>query len=199
MKEIGQTPDPEKLYVRKLRFPSHERTCIKDITTPLNQVLAEFGRQSGINSGEWKLSSLHTSAGLLICETQEPGLLQDMIDNSLKLIPEDRNGTWLDGGGYEYPTSDYLHDCMANPLRSPDEIDQDRNAGRHIRAGIFAHQTIEGIYQDDRVVLGKYQGIAFWEFDGRDGTGINPERTRTLLFTAKPAIMADTGITYINI
>jgi thiamine phosphate synthase YjbQ (UPF0047 family) len=69
---------------------------------------------------------------------------------------------------------------MDSPLRDPDEIDDDYNAGRHIRALMYSHQSVAVPIRDGKLELGKYQQVAAFEFDGRDGKGKNPIRNRTV-------------------
>jgi len=41
-------------------------------------------------------------------------------------------------------------------------------------------------FRKGKLLLGKYQQVAAFEFDGRDGTGVNPIRQRTMQIWIHP-------------
>lgn len=164
-------------YLKELSFDSPDQTYIKEITSEINNALGQVPEEQGLVV----VRSKHTTLGLIVNETTEPNLLTDITRFSRILVPEDQRATWVSAGDYQFPvTQEYLHACMDSPLRPPDEVDEDFNAGRHIRAMIFAQPYLSLPFRDRRIELGRYQGIAAFEFDGRNGEGINPLRQRVV-------------------
>ncbi len=162
-----------KTYLKEIRFPSTEHTYIKDITAEVNVTIKKLK----VDSGFIFVNSKHTTLGIIVNEIAEPNLLNDILDHTLHHIPEDRRSTRV-GKNYKHPTSDYTHRCQDNPLC--DEIDEDYNAASHIRAMLFSHPSVVVPIRDGKLELGKYQQVAIFEFDGRDGKGKNPIRQRTV-------------------
>lgn len=169
-----------KAYLKEIKFPSTVHTYIHDITDQVNDVVKQCGAQYGLVV----VNTKHTTLGVILNEIAEPNLLQDLIAHTLKHIPEDKRSTRVHSE-YEHPTTDYLHRCQDNPYC--DEIDEDYNAASHIRALLFSHPSITVPIQEGKIVLGKYQQVALFEFDGRDGTGKNPIRQRTVQIWVHPA------------
>ncbi|HYM65325.1 MAG TPA: YjbQ family protein [Candidatus Sulfotelmatobacter sp.] len=162
-----------KTYLKELKFPSTKHTYIKDITKDVNDAI----RKSKTENGFVIVNSKHTTLGILVNEIAEPNLLQDMLEHTLSHIPEDKRSTRVHKE-YKHPTKDYKHRCQDNPFC--DEIDEDYNAAAHIRAMTFSHASVSLPVRKGSVELGKYQQIAIFEHDGRDGTGKNPIRQRTV-------------------
>jgi thiamine phosphate synthase YjbQ (UPF0047 family) len=169
-----------KTYLKELKFPSTVRTYFMDITDKVNEAVA----QAGVEYGYVVVNTKHTTLGVIINEIAEPNLLQDILTHTLKHIPEDKRHTSvydpkLKGArsDYEHPTTDYTHRCQDNPLC--DEMDEDYNAAAHIRALTFSHPSVVIPIRNGKLELGKYQQVALFEFDGRDGSGKNPIRQRT--------------------
>lgn len=78
----------------------------------------------------------HTTAGCTINENADPDVVSDMLRQVARIVPEH---------------SDYRH--------------AEGNSDSHIKASFFgASQTI--LVQEGRLVLGRWQGIYFCEFDG---------------------------------
>lgn len=67
------------------------------------------------------------------------------------------------------------------------EIAEDYNAAAHIRALAFSHPSVVVPVRRGKLELGKYQQVAAFEFDGRDGKGKNPVRKRTIQIWICPA------------
>jgi thiamine phosphate synthase YjbQ (UPF0047 family) len=132
------------------------------------------------------VNSKHTTLGIIVNEALEPNLINDIVNHTKQLVHEDKRSTWCESGDYEHPLCDYKHCCMDNPLREPDEIDEDYNAGRHIRALLYSHPSVSIPFRDGKLELGKYQQVAIFEFDGRDGSGKNPIRQRTVQIWIHP-------------
>jgi secondary thiamine-phosphate synthase enzyme len=92
--------------------------------------------ESGVQSGLCHLFVPHTTAGILINENYDPALQKD-LDNFLKeLAPYDR---------------DYHHN--------------DGNCDAHLKAAVIGcSKTL--LLEGGRLVLGRWQGVYFCEFDG---------------------------------
>ena len=162
-----------KSFIKELKFPSKKATYIKDITEKVNHAI----KKSGVKQGFVIVNSLHTTMGIIVNEIAEPNLLRDMIEHSLKHIPEDKRSTRVHKK-YNYPTTDYMHRCQDNPFC--DEVDEDYNAASHIRALTFSRSSVTIPVSEGKLELGKYQQIAIFEHDGRDGKGKNPIRQRVV-------------------
>lgn len=169
-----------QIFLKELKFSSTNHTYLKDITDEVNKVVA----RSGAKNGFVIVNSKHTTLGVIVQEIAEPNLVQDILNHTLRHVPEDKRSTRINKE-YKHPTSDYLHRCQDNPFC--DEIDEDYNAGSHIRALIFSHSSVIVPLREGKLELGKYQQIAIFEFDGRDGKGKNPVRQRTVQIWVYPA------------
>jgi thiamine phosphate synthase YjbQ (UPF0047 family) len=159
-------------YFREIKFPSTKHTYFLDITGQVKDAI----KKSRLKNGFVLINSKHTTLGVVVQEIAEPNLLQDILKHTLAQVPEDKRSTRV-GKNYPHPTADYTHRCQDNPYC--DEIDIDYNAASHIRALTFSHASVSVPIQEGQLELGKYQQIALFEFDGRDGTGKNPVRSRT--------------------
>ena len=169
-----------KAFLKEFKFPSIEHTYIKDITQEVNEAIAKVKVKEGFVFANTK----HTTMGILINEIAEPNLLEDILHHTLHAIPEDKRSTRV-LRDYKHPTADYRHRCQDNPYC--DEIDEDYNAAAHIRALTFSHPSVVVPILNGKLELGKYQQIAVFEFDGRDGKGKNPIRQRTVQVWICPA------------
>lgn len=169
-----------KVYLKEIRFPSTKHTAFRNITNEVKEAVKKVGEKVGIVV----VSSKHTTMGVVVQEISEPNLLQDILDYSLKIVPEDKRSTKVTKE-YKYPTTDYVHRCQDNPFCN--EIDEDYNAASHIRALMYSHPSIVLPIREGELELGKYQEIAALEFDGRDGKGKNPVRQRTVQVWIFPA------------
>lgn len=168
-----------KTYLKELKFPSLIHTYLKDITPEINEAI----KKAKVVSGFVFINSKHTTLGVVINEVAEPNLLEDILSHTLKVIPEDKKSTRV-GKNYQHPTTDYKHRCQDNP--HCDEIDEDYNAASHIRSLLFAHPSVVLPVRSGKLELGKYQQVAIFEFDGRDGSGKNPIRHRTVQIWIHP-------------
>lgn len=162
-----------KVYLKEIKFESKKHTYFKDITEEVAKVL----KKAEVKNGFVLINSKHTTLGVVVQEIAEPHLLEDILNHTLCNIPEDRRSTRA-GKEYGYPTSDYLHRCQDNPFCN--EVDEDYNAASHIRAMTYSHPSVTVPIRGGKLELGKYQQIALMEFDGRDGSGKNPVRQRTV-------------------
>ncbi len=175
-----------EICVKNLYYPpSSDRTKIWDITPDVNSAIKQSGHEQGLAIAR----SNHTTLGLFVNEVAERNLLADIIRFSQQLVHEDVRGTWVsEGEPYKYQTSDeYAHACMDSPLRPPDEVDEDYNAARHLRAMLLSQPSVSLPFRQGELELGRYQQLAAFEFDGRDGTGRNPMRHRLVQVWLYPA------------
>lgn len=158
----------EKIYRRQLQFSSEEHTSITDITGEINDAI----KKANIENGLAIINTLHTTLGTGITELDEPKLIDDIINHFLTSIPEDERS--------EYQLSDvapvkYGHRCQDNPRC--DEVDIGYNAASHLRSLLFKKTDVR-IIREGRIELGKYEQVGVFEFDGRNGSGVNPIRQR---------------------
>lgn len=168
-----------KSYLKELKFDSTKHTYIKNVTEIVNQVIKKTKTKQGFAV----ISSKHTTLGIIVNEIAEPNLLEDFLQHSLFLVHEDKRSTRVHKD-YKHPTRDYKHRCQDNPYCN--EIDEDYNAAAHIRSLIFSHSSVTVPIRDGKLELGKYQEVAIFEFDGRDGKGKNPIRKRTVQIWINP-------------
>ncbi|WP_025270653.1 secondary thiamine-phosphate synthase enzyme YjbQ [Hippea sp. KM1] len=78
----------------------------------------------------------HTTAGITINEAYDPAVCEDMLDELVRLIPYSSNYKHLEG-----------------------------NADAHIQASLIGN-SVSVIIENGKLVLGRWQGIFFMEFDG---------------------------------
>ncbi|MBI2011208.1 YjbQ family protein [Candidatus Daviesbacteria bacterium] len=166
------------LYIKELHFESPNPSAIWDLTADVDAALKKSKAKHGILG----VHSKHTTLGMLVNELAETKLLDDILRFSRVLVPEDARSTWVVGQEppYPYPTLDFTHNCADSPLRPPTELDNDHNTGRHIRALIFANPTVWIPFKNGALELGRYQQVGIFEFDGRNGQGVNPLRERVV-------------------
>jgi len=116
-----------------------ERVELKSITGEI----AAFVEQSPIRDGIVHVSSLHTTAGLMLNEVQG-ALLSDMANLFEQIIPS---------SVYYKHNDPLLSDCDR------------RNADAHLRAVVVGHSVSIPII-DGRLKLGSWQNVLLAEFDG---------------------------------
>lgn len=166
-------------FLKELKFPSKTHTYIQDITQKINNLI----KRVGVKAGFALINSKHTTMGVIVHEIAEPNLLDDILHHSLRHVAEDKRSTRV-SKNYPHPTGDYLHRCQDNPYC--DEVDEDYNAGAHIRALLYSHPSVSVPIKAGKLDLGKYQQVALFEFDGRDGNGKNPIRQRVVQIWIHP-------------
>ena len=169
-----------KAFLKELKFDSTKPTYLLDITEDINRAIKKTSTRQGFVF----VNTKHTTLGIVINEMAEPNLLNDILHHTLQSIAEDRRSTRV-SKNYKYPVTDYKHRCQDNPYCN--EIDDDYNAAAHIRSLIFSHPSVVIPILNGKLELGKYQQVAVFEFDGRDGSGKNPARTRTIQIWVCPA------------
>jgi len=108
------------------------RTELKNIT----REVARLVKESGVENGACQLYVPHTTAGILINESDDPDVARDIGDALDRLIP--RN-------------ADYKH--------------YEGNADSHIKAALVGSSQLVPI-EGGKLGLGRWQGIFFCEFDG---------------------------------
>ena len=169
-----------RAFLKEIKFESKKHTYFLDITEKINKAI----RKVSIKQGFVFVNAKHTTLGIVINEIAEPNLLEDILNHTLHSIPEDKRSSRV-SSDYKRPTTDYHHRCQDNPYC--DEVDEDYNAAAHIRALTFSHPSVVVPILNGKLELGKYQQVAAFEFDGRDGSGKNPVRNRTIQVWICPA------------
>ena len=120
-------------------FNTTERVELRSIT----KEIAAFVEQTPIREGIVQISSLHTTAGLMLNETQG-ALLSDMTVMFEQIIPR---------GVYYKHNDPLLSDCDR------------KNADAHLRAVVVGHSVSIPI-NEGKLKLGTWQNILLAEFDG---------------------------------
>jgi secondary thiamine-phosphate synthase enzyme len=92
--------------------------------------------ESGVQSGMCHLYTPHTTAAILINENDDPALQRDLDEFLKKLAP---------------PGRDYHHN--------------DGNCDAHLKAAVVGCSK-SLLIENGRLILGRWQGIFFCEFDG---------------------------------
>ena len=169
-----------RAFLKEIKFESKKPTYFLDITEKINKAI----KKVSVKQGFVFVNARHTTLGIVINEIAEPNLLEDILNHTLHSIPEDKRSTRV-SSNYKRPTTDYHHRCQDNPYC--DEMDEDYNAAAHIRALTFSHPSVVVPILNGKLELGKYQQVAAFEFDGRDGSGKNPVRNRTIQVWICPA------------
>ncbi|MGH9326244.1 MAG: secondary thiamine-phosphate synthase enzyme YjbQ [Terriglobia bacterium] len=104
--------------------------------TDITARIEELLEASRVEGGVCHVFVPHTSAALLINENADPSLRKDLDDFLKSLAPRDRH---------------YVHD--------------DGNCDAHLKAALLGcSKTL--LVEKNRLVLGRWQGIFFCEFDG---------------------------------
>jgi len=115
-----------------LAIETTARTQIQDITKEVARLVA----QSGVENGLCHLYVPHTTAGILVNESDDPDVARDIGDALDRLVPRD--------AGYKH---------------------YEGNADSHLKSalvGVSETVPVEG----GKLGLGRWQGIFFCEFDG---------------------------------
>ncbi|MEK9206920.1 MAG: YjbQ family protein [Patescibacteria group bacterium] len=168
-----------KVFLQEIKFPSTKYTYVKNITGDVRSLI----KKTHIKDGFVLVNSKHTTLGVIINEISEPNLIEDLLNHTLSSVHEDKRSTRVHKD-YKHPTKDYKHRCQDNPFC--DEVDEDYNAAAHIRSLTFSHPSVTIPIRNGKLEIGKYQEIAIFEFDGRDGSGKNPVRNRTVQIWINP-------------
>jgi secondary thiamine-phosphate synthase enzyme len=129
-----------------LEFRTTERVELKSITGEI----AAFVEQTPIRDGIVQISTLHTTAGLMLNETQG-ALLSDISSFFEQLIPR---------GVYYKHNDPLLSDCDR------------KNADAHLRA-LVVGQNLSVPIAEGKLKLGTWQNILLTEFDGPNSRKIH--------------------------
>jgi len=98
--------------------------------------LQKLIESSGVQDGLCVVYTPHTTAGILINENDDPGLQKDLDSFLKRLAPQE---------------GDYCHN--------------DGNCDAHLKAAVIGcSKTL--LIENRRLVLGRWQGVFFCEFDG---------------------------------
>ena len=91
---------------------------------------------SGIKNGICRIFVPHTTAGILVNEHADPSVVEDIAAQLEEIVPQNKSYRHLEG-----------------------------NSPAHIKASIIGDSRTLFI-EDEKLVLGTWQGIFFCEFDG---------------------------------
>jgi secondary thiamine-phosphate synthase enzyme len=128
-----------KVFSKTITVATHERTDLVNLSNDIR----EFVKSTGVQDGYVQVSSLHTTAGLIINEWQD-ALLADVKNLTESIVPRDTY---------------YRHN-------DPEFSDCDRhNADSHLRIVVLGHNASVPIDQGE-LVLGRWQSVILTEFDG---------------------------------
>lgn len=128
-----------KAFSKTITVKTHERTDLINLSDDIRS----FVESTGVKDGYVQISSLHTTAGLIINEWQD-ALLSDVKNLIERIVPRDTY---------------YRHN-------DPEFSDCDRhNADSHLRIVVLGHSLSIPINQGE-LVLGRWQSAILTEFDG---------------------------------
>jgi secondary thiamine-phosphate synthase enzyme len=113
------------------------RTRQRNEFVEITQEVRTFVRQSGIRSGTCLVYCPHTTAAITINENADPDVVHDVLLWLNRAIPKEQAG-FRHGEG---------------------------NSDSHLKA-ILVGASVSVIVEDGDLVLGRWQGIYFCEFDG---------------------------------
>jgi secondary thiamine-phosphate synthase enzyme len=128
-----------KVFSKTTIVKTHERTDLVNLSDDIR----DFVQSTGVRDGYVQISSLHTTAGLIVNEWQD-ALLADIKSTVENMVPRDTY---------------YKHN-------DPQFSDCDRhNADSHLRIVVLGHSLSVPIDQG-KLVLGQWQSVILTEFDG---------------------------------
>jgi secondary thiamine-phosphate synthase enzyme len=135
-----------KVVSTTLTFATNERVELKTIT----KEIAAFVEETPIRDGIVHVSSLHTTAGIIMNETQD-ALLADIVTMFEQVIPR----------SVYYKHNDPIHsDCDR------------KNADAHLRSTFVGHSISIPIVEG-KLKLGTWQNILLTEFDGPNNRNVH--------------------------
>lgn len=117
---------------QRLRVATSAPCEFIDITSELNQVVAESGVQEGVCFA----TVPHTTAGITLNENADPAVRADIEKVLARLVPN---------------LADFTH--------------SEGNSAAHVKASLVG-SSVTIIVSRGRLVLGRWQGVYFCEFDG---------------------------------
>lgn len=112
-------------------------TSRRDEVVDLTQQVAEVVAASGVDEGECLVYCPHTTAGIVINEGWDPDVTRDVLGILDRLIP------------WNHP--DYRH--------------AEGNTASHLKA-IVCGASQRVLVSDGKLLMGQWQAIQFYEFDG---------------------------------
>ena len=131
-----QARAPSGAKAKNQRHTLHIETNSRVEFKDVTSQIEQLVEKSEIESGQCHVFVPHTSAAVLINENYDPGLRQDIADFLKELAP---------------PDAGYRHN--------------DGNCDSHLKAALLgATRTL--LIENHRLLLGRWQGIYFCEFDG---------------------------------
>jgi secondary thiamine-phosphate synthase enzyme len=133
------------MYRKILTYGTVAKAEIRPITEDLRRCL----RESSLQNGTLLVYSLHTTLGILIQETAEAQLCEDILDY-LGFVIEDEGEL-------------YKHRGALHPRSNG--ADTDCNAPSHLRQ-MLVNQNVVLDVCDGELALGPWQDVALAEFDG---------------------------------
>ena len=113
------------------------RTRRRTEMVDITRELQEVVGRAGLREGVLVAQSLHTTAGLTINENADPDVRHDLLEKLARLAPKDEPF--------------YRH--------------AEGNSDSHLKTSVFG-PSLTVIVSGGRLVLGRWQGIYFCEFDG---------------------------------
>lgn len=115
----------------------HEiRTICREELVDVTDVVAQAVAEAGVSAGVVVVSSLHTTAGILVNENADPDVATDLIAGLARIAPE--HGGWRHAEG---------------------------NSDAHLKTALVGTSVMVPI-EGGRMVLGTWQSVYFAEFDG---------------------------------
>jgi len=130
--ELGKVSERPRTTRHTLQLETKSRVEFKDIT----ERLQKFVEDSAVHNGFCVVFTPHTTAAILVNETDDAALQSDFDDFLKRLAPRGEN---------------YLH--------------SDGNCDAHLKAAVIGcSKTL--LIEERRLVLGRWQGVFFCEFDG---------------------------------
>ena len=118
--------------MKNIALRTHKRCAFIDISQKVQEVLNECG----VQDGAVMVFVPHTTAGVTINENADPSVVDDLLENLGRLIPENGN---------------YRH--------------SEGNSDAHCKASLMGSSVLVPV-KNGELVLGTWQGIYFCEFDG---------------------------------
>ena len=116
----------------ELSLKTERRTQLLDVTAGVTQMV----RDSGVRSGVCHLYVPHTTAGIVVNESDDPDVARDIETALERLVPK--------SGPYSHAEG---------------------NADSHIKS-VLTGSSATLFVGDGRLELGRWQGVFFCEFDG---------------------------------
>lgn len=111
-------------------------TTKEDQMINITETIKEEVKKSKVKDGIVVVYVPHTTAGITINESYDPDVVVDMLTAFKKIVPQDPNYLHLEG-----------------------------NSHSHVKASLVG-SSITIIIKDEKLNLGRWQGVFFCEFDG---------------------------------